>query len=32
MYAFPRTAAAEARLCGGIRDRLRAIGIDAPES
>jgi ABC-type phosphate/phosphonate transport system substrate-binding protein len=31
MYAFPRTAAAEARLWAGIRDRLRAIGINAPD-
>jgi ABC-type phosphate/phosphonate transport system substrate-binding protein len=31
MYAFPRTAAAEARLWAGIRDRLRRDGIDAPE-
>lgn len=32
MYAFPRTAAADARLWAGIRDRLRATGIDAPEN
>jgi hypothetical protein len=31
MYAFPRTAAADARLWIGIRDRLRARGIGAPE-
>lgn len=31
MYAFPHTAAAEARLWASIRDRLRAAGIDAPE-
>jgi ABC-type phosphate/phosphonate transport system substrate-binding protein len=31
MYAFPRTAAAEARLWESIRDRLRAGGIDAPD-
>jgi hypothetical protein len=32
MYAFPRTAAAEARLWVGIRDRLRDAGIDAPDT
>lgn len=31
MYAFPGTAAAEARLWDGIRDRLRAHGIGAPD-
>lgn len=32
MYAFPHTAGAEARLWVGIRDRLRPLGIDAPEA
>lgn len=31
MYAFPRTAAAEARYWAAIRDGLRARGVDAPE-
>lgn len=31
MYAFPHTDGAEARLWAGIGDRLRQVGIDAPE-
>lgn len=32
MYAFPRTADADARLWAGVRDRLRRFSISAPES